>query len=408
MHRAQAEVLRLRRVRRANLFHFLAQDQQVRVVHQGEQSHHPSRRTPWSASVCGQPERGPLGFRAFHAAGFSGVPPASNIYFAHPYVVDNELVLIMPLAFPHGGKPSGVYVAHCLGEMHLWSAPLLLIESVVYEGRTEDLPAAGAQWDGRHVTVLMHRWVRKRMSPARFSTAPAECLQWHHWDLPLSSHAASSSWSWLEHGLAELRVTGPNRSPEEKRLGKAIVAMYSQHNPGELVRIEDILTKYAGEEALTNLLLAFRNKYEPGHAPPPPQEPPGVQELPTVGPALPAPGEPEPPGVQEVVLPLGVFDCVPGLLEIHVIAHTQFDVPALQEGWSHVVRRMGEANGDLCLLLVGNDSWLEWVVILRKVTQWAPCQWRTAADWQKELKGHISLLVEAVRLESQCISRVIS
>ena len=53
---------------------------------------------------------------------------------------------------------------------------------------------------------------------------------------------------------------------------------------------------------------------------------------------------------------------------------------------------MGESNGDLCLLLVGNDSWLEWVVILRKVTQWAPCQWRTAADWQKELKGHISFL----------------
>ena len=160
----------------------------------------------------------------------SGVPPASNIYFAHPYVVDNELVLIMPLAFPPGGEPSGVYVSRCLGSMHLWSAPLLLLESVVYECRTEDVPAAGAQWEGRQVTVLMRRWVRKRMSPARYSTAPAECLQWHTFDVsalfedtrphrppqPLSSGAASSTSAWLEHGVAELHQAEPNRTPEEE------------------------------------------------------------------------------------------------------------------------------------------------------------------------------------------------
>jgi hypothetical protein len=47
-------------------------------------------------AVAGSPQEGRWDFDAFTQLVFEGVPPEANIYFAHPYVVNNELVLIMP------------------------------------------------------------------------------------------------------------------------------------------------------------------------------------------------------------------------------------------------------------------------------------------------------------------------
>ena len=38
------------------------------------------------------------------------------------------------------------------------------------------------------------------------------------------------------------------------------MAMYSQHNPGQLARIDEILTKYRGDATLANLLLQLQSK----------------------------------------------------------------------------------------------------------------------------------------------------
>ena len=75
-----------------------------------------------------------------------------------------------------------MYISVCsAGDLTQWSTPRQLLASAVFEGRTECLPCAGGLWGEKEKTMklLVHRYIRMRMSPRRKKVAEGERLEWH-------------------------------------------------------------------------------------------------------------------------------------------------------------------------------------------------------------------------------------
>ena len=73
------------------------------------------------------------------------------------------------------------------------------------------------------------------------------------------------------------------------------------------------------------------------------------------------------------------------LLEIHAVAHTENDaLPCLQHGWSDAVMRLLTTAGDLALMLVASESWVEWQAIVGRVLQRTPAEWRSAQEIEED------------------------
>lgn len=122
-------------------------------------------------------------FGRFSLIVFPAVPANANIYFAHPFVVDGELMLIMPISFEEPEvERSGIYVARSVSRDDgalAFHEPRCLIRSATCAGRTVDVNACACHWgeDGQ-VLVLLHRWVRSRMTKDMATEAPPEALEW--------------------------------------------------------------------------------------------------------------------------------------------------------------------------------------------------------------------------------------
>ena len=82
-------------------------------------------------------------FNAFELVKFPGIPDSADIYYAHPYVHNDVLLLVMPISFqPPGDEQSGIFVAkgHVkVDDSIAFDAPWCLFRSPTWRGRTIDV-----------------------------------------------------------------------------------------------------------------------------------------------------------------------------------------------------------------------------------------------------------------------------
>ena len=122
-------------------------------------------------------------FSRFSLVHFPTIPDDANIYYAHPYVINGFLLLLMPIEREAElCKNSGIYVArghYVEGEGLIFEKPVLIFYSKACSKRTVDVNCAGATiGKNGSLVLLLHRWVRSRMNPDMALTAHAECFEW--------------------------------------------------------------------------------------------------------------------------------------------------------------------------------------------------------------------------------------
>ena len=137
-----------------------------------------------STDLCGESS----GFGEFSLVHFPLVPADANIYYAHPLVAGDKLLLIMPICFqPPNEAASGIFVAAAglTTDALVFDAPWRIFRCTeVTAGRTADVNVAsgivGA--DGR-LLLMMHRWIRSRMLKQDAEKNPPEELEWWQFDI---------------------------------------------------------------------------------------------------------------------------------------------------------------------------------------------------------------------------------
>ena len=106
-------------------------------------------------------------FSPFTLVRFPGVPADANIWYAHPYVVDDDLMLIMPISFESPEEDrSGIFysIGRNTHEGNLeFSTPVLLKQTPAVAGVTEDVIAYGGAASSKQLCLLLHRRVSARM-----------------------------------------------------------------------------------------------------------------------------------------------------------------------------------------------------------------------------------------------------
>ena len=131
----------------------------------------------------------PIHFGAFSLIDFPLLPDDADIYFAHPLVVDGQLLLIMPIAFvPPNEKASGIFVSRMAWQMDgkpFFLAPWRLFSSEAVRGRTVDVSVAATCFDEykQQLVVLIQRDVRTRMTKEMHRVDRTERLEWWSFDI---------------------------------------------------------------------------------------------------------------------------------------------------------------------------------------------------------------------------------
>ena len=86
--------------------------------------------------------------------------------------------------------------------------------------------------------LLVHRYIRMRMSPHRKKVAEGERLEWHLYEL----REAFRLWHSIVPPPRDHRLEGPLR--------RAIVAMYEAHDPDQLDRLPVAWVQYQGAQGI--------------------------------------------------------------------------------------------------------------------------------------------------------------
>ena len=90
------------------------------------------------------------------------------MYYAQPYVIEDVLLVVIPIAFKDTSRTdSGIYVSVCRhmdGGNLVFEAPWLLLKSEVCNERTIDLNCAGGLTSAQRLLLLIHRDIPDRMS----------------------------------------------------------------------------------------------------------------------------------------------------------------------------------------------------------------------------------------------------
>ena len=148
-------------------------------------------------------------FSAFEKIQFPGVPANADVYFAHPYRMDESLLLVMPLAFPDGhGGVSGIHAAvsrPCRGSGLVFETPMCLLPSAVHQCRTADVNAAGGivDEDGMELILLVHRNVSGRTK--QWASEDHDSLEYWSFNLIHFSSGASEPTASEETGDGDFR-----------------------------------------------------------------------------------------------------------------------------------------------------------------------------------------------------------
>ena len=144
-----------------------------------------------SADLCGDSS----GFGELSLVHFPLVPADANIYYAHPLVAGDKLLLLMPICFePPNEAASGIFVAAAglTTDTLSFSAPWRIYHcDEVSAGRTADLNVASGvvAADGR-LLLMVHRWIRSRMMQEDAEKKPPEELEW--WQFNIARESATA------------------------------------------------------------------------------------------------------------------------------------------------------------------------------------------------------------------------
>ena len=112
-------------------------------------------------------------FDAFVLVEMKTVPPHSNIYFGHMYVVPggNAILAVMPIVWgAPDEKHSGIYVSISRDGI-VFDKPLLLYGTESHEGRTSSAPCHGLEFTDKGFRLIIYKNVRRRMSEAQLQCA---------------------------------------------------------------------------------------------------------------------------------------------------------------------------------------------------------------------------------------------